>query len=422
MWGCQELRELTGWAPAGKAGALAFIVYFGAALAYARAAQRWVIGAVSLVAVALAVRHGIPEALLSGVQSAVLFAAFLATMQLLRVALASGPLVADLRSQFAQLSSREQHDSVLLRAHLVASVLGAGALAVVAPVLAPDVSGERRSEFARSALQGIGLAVLWSPFFVAMAVATRFVPGVGLGTAVANGLAMAVLGVVLSHVLYGERGHFRVLFATWRTVVEVAVLAAAIIVANRLWGLSSLEAVVLGIPVLSLWLARGDLQKDSGAVGRRWVGTLESIAVEALVVGAALVLGEVFNELLLRGIVVIPRGPEGWPVPLLIAMPALLMLSTSLLGLHPIVSASCVLPVLSSIAKLHGLVMIGSVLLGWMLCVMLSAFVVPVMYAATVFEVEQRDLVRGRNLRYCAAFVPLALFYLWSLNAYLLPT
>jgi hypothetical protein len=420
MWACQEVRLVTGWRYAGFAGIGFFVAYFLGVLATARASQRWVIAGVSATAVALAWRYSVPDALLSGIRSAVLFAAFLATMQMLRVALESSALVGEVRSHFARLSSREQHDSVLLRAKLVASVLGAGALAVVAPILAPDVSGERRKEFAQSALQGIGLAVLWSPFFVAMAVATRFVTGVSLGVAVANGLVMGAIGFALSHFLYGERGRLRALLATRRTLVEAAILAGAIILANYAWGLSSLEAVVIGIPILSVWVARRELRAQPAATIRRWVSTLESIAVEALVVGSALVLGEVVNELVRSGVLAIPHGPQAWPVIVLIALPPFLMLGISLLGLHPIVTASCLLPLLTSIDKLHGLVVIGSVLLGWMLSVVLSTFVVPVMYAATVFGVRHGELVRGRNLRFCAAFVPIAVAYLWALNAFLL--
>jgi hypothetical protein len=43
------------------------------------------------------------------------------------------------------------------------------------------------------------------------------------------------------------------------------------------------------------------------------------------------------------------------------------------------------------------------------------------MYASAVFHVRHRDLVIGRNLQFCACFVPLAAAYLWALNMLLLP-
>jgi hypothetical protein len=419
MWICQEAALLTGWEGAAFAGVAAFSLYFLVALTGARSSQRGVIAAVSCVAIGITLHYHVSHAFLSGIESAVLFAAFLATMQMLRVALEASPLVGAMRTQFAGLSTAQQHDSTLLRAHLLSSVLGAGGLAVMAPLLAPDEPREVRRAFAQSALQGMSLSVLWSPFFVAMAVCTRFVRDVGLGAAILEGVGMALLGLGLSHFLHGARSGPSPLSTLRRTLAEVAVLAAAIILANRIWGLSSLEAVVLGIPPVALWTARRQVADGPSKLARLWFVSLESIAVEALVVGAALVLGEVFNELLVRGIVSIPHGADAWPILALISLPPLLMLGSSLLGLHPIVSASCLLPLLTSSAKLHASVVIGSVLLGWMLCVALSSFVVPVMYAATVFGVSQRELVLGRNLRFCAFFAPLAVLYLWALNTLL---
>ena len=54
-----------------------------------------------------------------------------------------------------------------------------------------------------------------------------------------------------------------------------------------------------------------------------------------------------------------------------------------------------------------------------MLCVMLSGFVVPVMYAASVYGVRQRELVLGVNLRFCAPCVPVGILYLWFGNVLL---
>lgn len=393
-----------------------FFAYYAVALLLSRSAQRGVIAAVSLLAVAAAARYSIPEALAKGIASAVLFAAFLAAMQMLRIALDSSPLSERLRVHFTALPQPEQQDAVTLRTHLVSSVLGAGGLATVVPLVDVECSPERRRELAESALRGLGLAVLWSPFFVAMAVSTRLARDTSLIAAIASGLAMALAGLALSHVLFGGLLRASWLLPLRRTILESAVLAAAIVLADRIWGIGNLEAVVLGIPIVAAAIAWGELRTGPMRLCRRWLFSLEAIAVEALVVGTAMILGEVAKELLAHGIVAIPNGIDAWPIALLIALPPVLMLGTSLLGLHPIISASCLLPLLASVEKLHSLVATGSVLLGWMLCVVLSTFVVPVMYAATLFEVRQGDLARGRNLRYCAAFSPIALAYLWALN------
>jgi len=418
MWGIEVVKLATGSRVAAWAGMAAFLFYFLAALAISRPAQRWMIATVATVTVALTVHFGIPSSLSRGIESAVLFAAFLAAMQMLRTTLESSPVMHAARSGFGALPPRQQHDSLVARTHLLSSVLAAGGLAAVGPLLTKTRPEPERRAFAQSALQGFGLVALWSPLFVAMAVSTRLAHA-SLAGAVLSGLAMAAIGLLLSHVLYGGRVERSWVLPIRRTILEAAVLAAAIILVNRFWGIGNLEAVVLGIPVLALWIGRKELRPGAGALSRRWVASLATIAVEALVVGAAMVLGEVLKDMISQGMLQPPAGLEGLPVLMLIALPPALMLGTSLVGLHPIISASVLLPILASIPVLHPVVVVGSVLLGWMLTIVLSLFVVPVLYAAALYEVDPETLVVGRNRSFCALFIPLALGYLWALNTWL---
>src|SRR3990170_446156 len=84
MWLCEEVRLVAGWGLAAWTGAAAFLAYFVVALVLSRPAQRWIIAAISAAAVAAALHFSVPAALAKGVESAVLFAAFLAAMQMLR--------------------------------------------------------------------------------------------------------------------------------------------------------------------------------------------------------------------------------------------------------------------------------------------------------------------------------------------------
>jgi hypothetical protein len=422
MWLYEELRIIIRGAEsavdAGPVCVTLFAVLFVTAWPIARNAHRMMIVAVLAISAAVAFHFEIPGTLVSGVQSAVVLSAFLAVMQMLRVALELSPGTATLRGEFSGLSEKEQHDSLVLRTHLMSAILGAGALAAVAPLHDPDASEPQRLGFAETALQGVGLAVLWSPFFVAMAVCTRLSRNLSLAAAVANGLAMACIGLSLSHLLYGGPFRLTALRALRRTAVEVAVLAVAIIAANRAFRIGSLEAAVIGIPAVSLWLVRDKLRNDGSAAFRRWYALLGSIAVEALVVGGAMVLAEVIRGLLANDIISVPQFAVAWPPPLLLSLVPALMLASSFVGVHPIISASCLLPMLAAVTRLDSMVAAASVLLGWMLCVVLSSFVVPVMFAANLFGVPSSKLASGRNMRFCALYLCIALAYLCAINAY----
>lgn len=419
IWALVAAGVALRWHGALDLALLAAIPFAIATFAAAPVAPRVVIVVVLGASLALAFGYSVPAAARRGAESGLLAAAFLATLQMLRIALETSPTIHVERAELEALDDRRLHDACLARAYLLASVLAAGALAVLGPLLAPDALPERRRAFAESALQGVALAVLWSPFFVAMAVCTRLVPGPSLASVMASGLAMALAGIVMSHLAFGRRGGPYPFASLKRTAAQAVLFAGGIVVANQLFGLGNLEAIVLGVPLVAVALARRELQAGPRPLMRRWAISLEAICVESLIVLAALMLGEVIGALIAGGIITLPSGIASAPPYALVAVPSFVMVSLAVIGLHPIVSGSALLPLLASLGSLHGLVVIGSVLVGWMLCVVLSVFVVPVMFAAAVFRTRSRDLVLGRNLVFSGGFLAIGIGYLCLLQAVL---
>ncbi len=376
-----------------------------------------VLAATALVAAgALAWQFDIGGSLINGARSATLFVAFLATMQMLKVSIELGAGLEQVRRAQEALGAREQHDAMLFRSWLLGSIFAAGTLAVVAPLVGPDRPADQRRDMGQSALQGVGLALLWSPFFVAMAVCTRLTTGITLGAAVANGLALAMLGLVISHLDFGGRLQSRWMRPHGKVFVASAAMALAVVAANRAFGLSNSQAIVAGVPLVALFLARRAVRAGPRSAGVRWLGSLEAIAGEALLISASLVLGEVIKDLTAQGVVSLPAALLAWPEPALIVWPALVMVALSVAGFHPIIGASLLFPLQSSLAVLHPVVAGGSVLVGWMLAVQLSTFAVPVMFAASLFRVRPPDLVRGAMWRFAMLFTPAAWLHLWLLN------
>jgi hypothetical protein len=249
-----------------------------------------------------------------------------------------------------------------------------------------------------------------------MAVCTRLSTGLTLGAALANGVAMALLGLVLSHVAFGGRLQTGWMKPLARVFGGTVAMAAAVLVIHHVWGLGNSEAIVASVPFVALFLARDALRTSPRGVAQRWLTSLESIAGEALLVSASLVLGEVMKDLIAQGAVQMPAAMLAWPQPLLIVWPAIAMVALSVAGFHPIIGATLLFPLQSALPQLHPVVAAGSVLTGWMLSILLSRFAVPVMFAATMFGVAPRELVNGRGLRFGLLFAPAAWAYLWTLN------
>lgn len=400
----------------GPLSVMVLAAYFVVGFRVARMAVRVVAALALLLAGGLALRFDITGSLLDGARSAVLFIAFLSTMQMLKVSLELRPGLERIRQENEALGDREQHDAMLMRSWLMASIFAAGTLALVAPLAGPDRDAAGRRRLGQSALQGVGLALLWSPFFVAMAVCLKLSTGITLGGALANGLMMAFIGLSISHLAFGGKLRLASILPIWRVLAATVAMALIVIVLNLSLGLGNSEAIVASVPLVALMMSRHALRVSAGLVVRRWHKALESIAAEALLVSASLVLGEVVKDLLAQGVIAMPAGMMNWPELLLIVLPALVMAALSVAGFHPIIGASLLFPLQSALPVLHPLVAAGSVLTGWMLAVLLSTFAVPVMFAATMFRVPARDLVMGAGMRFSLMFSPAAWLYLWGLN------
>jgi hypothetical protein len=94
------------------------------------------------------------------------------------------------------------------------------------------------------------------------------------------------------------------------------------------------------------------------------------------------------------------------------------MLIVSFGGLHPLVTASVLLPVLQRIPTgVSDLSLAAAVLLGWGAAVIVAIWAVPVMIASSVFEVPAQRLVLGANLRFAALLIVVGVFILGIVQA-----
>ena len=73
----------------------------------------------------------------------------------------------------------------------------------MAAVLNDKADEAERRRFALSALRGMNLAPLWSPFFVAMALASAYLPSVSLIQIMPVGLITAMASLVVSILFFG---------------------------------------------------------------------------------------------------------------------------------------------------------------------------------------------------------------------------
>ncbi len=354
-------------------------------------------------------------------ESATIFSAFFGTIMVLRATADRRPETADARIMFRRLSADQQSGAFLIGAHLIGALLVVGAMAVLAPIQDRDASDAERRAAAEASLRGMCLAPLWSPFWIAMAVAYQYLPSVPLWHVLGIGIPMAAGGLILSHLMFARGLGLALL---WRAVKglaaiapPVALCALAITLLTSFTDLSTIQSVVVCTPLLCaaalLATGRGAFTSALGGIYRGIGG----VADEVVLITIALVLGRVLQKTLSDA------GVSDWirgfdlPPESLVVIIVVVMTAAALAGIHQLVSITVMLVLLVPLgAGLADVLLMQAALLGWAFASMVGISAVSVASAGTMFRVPMEQLSFGPNLKYIAAYGIAATAALMALN------
>lgn len=399
-----------------------FLIYLVLAVATAHVAARLLSFALCAGTIAIAWTDGTWAEAVSGFLGAMVFAAFLPSVFLLRHAFSGDRRLNAYRSEVAGASPERQKGLLMVGAHLLGSTLTVGAFAVLAPLVPQDATPARRNELAQAAIFGVCLSVIWSPAFVAMAVVTDFMPHLPLWQLVGLGMVIGVLGLGLGFARVRAPGRMRLALAgVWalRFVLPwVAVSAGAIIVTSSLAGVSTLVAASLVLPplaaVLLLMQPRGSFAATLHATRANLdrLGPEISIVALAFTLGAVMLASPTVSEVI-GGVL----GPD-LPAPLLVTAIVATMMAVVFLGGHPIVIASILLAVFASVeTALEDLTVAVAVLLGWGCSAMIAPAGLIIIVSTGMFGVPRKSVILSRNALQAVALAVLGIALLSALNA-----
>lgn len=422
IWFLVLLRILWREAPVDDVAALALAALFCIGLIRLRRRALVLGAALTLAAFGLAASFGAWRALWAGLGEATIFAAFFITLVVLRSTADRRPETLRTRDLMALLAPRQRLTATLFGANVMGAVLVVGAHAILAPVHDRNAPERERERIAIIALRGMGLAGLWSPFWVAMAVSFQYLPDVPLWSVMALGLSLAAGGLALGQIMAGasHRGMRAALGALLPVVPPVAIAAGSVVALTSFTPLRPLEALLIGIPVLAAaaQLPRGpralwDLASASYARS-------PSVLGEMTIVTCAFVLGRV----LVSGLGVLDPAP--WlgqgivPPPAIVAAVIVVPALLALIGIHQIVTITVLLALLTRAPTgVADLVLFQCALIAWSIASMIGLTAISTVAAASFFRVRLERVAFGANLGFGAAFAVLATAILSLLNTVL---
>lgn len=377
--------------------------------------------AVTAASIGIAWFQGSAAALLAGFDKGQIFGAFLPAVMLLRATAEASPRIAGIRSDLQRLDPAAAENWMQYGSHALGAVLNIGATAILAPVVKQGADAERRAALARSSARGIGGAVMWSPFFPALAFTSQLVPHSAMWQAMLIGVGLSVIGLVLSYVLFtpslGWRG-FKASIAGLKPLVAPMLLVIGIVVsATIVVGWSGLQSVALLVPLLCLGYLSRLGPDERGQVARRAAASFARLSDELLIVVGAAVLGACIGSLpavQALGSSVTPGVLSG---PILLAAVALVLLALGQVGLHPMIGTSIVVPIVAAGAfGVCGPVLVATAVFAWALFGSTAIWALPVAAGANLFDVPARQMLSRRTAMFALLCVATGLPYLAAAN------
>lgn len=370
------------------------------ALPRAKPVTRWLAGALALAAAALAAHGPTPvTAVQQGLLDALMFAAYLPVVQLLRIVAGYLPAMAVARGRFAALPPQASAAGFVVGAYGIGTIITTGAHAVLSPLVPGNASLPERRRSALASLRGVSLTAFWSPFAVSVAFGAHNVPDAPLLLLLPLGFLIALLALGIAVAIDGGgRGLVSALRGLLPILPGTGVAALAVVGVAAATGVSGLDAVILVMPPLSLaalwWQARSRFAAACGEVWRA-VGRPSD---EALLVPLALILGRLIEtepglSTLLAPIL------TGLPVPLLLAAVMLTLIGLGMAGVHPMVTAASLVALFAGMpGALSPLALLQAILVAWGFATMLSPSGVTLIIAALAYRVPYPQLSLSRNL------------------------
>ena len=392
---------------------------------FALAASRWqtlaLCGALLAASLALCFAFDVWSALWPGIQKALIFLAFMPTAMLIRSTADQRPEIATTRVLFASLPRAERDGGLLIGCHAIGSVLGVGIFSLLAPIAGPDAVEDERRKLVAVGLRGMCLAAIWSPFFVSMALASEYLPGVPLWQIMPAGFLLAMVGLLTSYVLFdnagGVSGLVRSLRSLGPVLPNVAVAAIVVAVVSGVSGLSTLQSLAISVPPLCA-LALAPLGRAKAAIAcRATYRGLGNVGGEIGILTFSVILGVVFAAALAHSGLA-PDLALLTPSPIsVIAVIVGGMCIAGFFGIHPIVSATVLLVLVANLP--HGiadLALMLAILTGWALAAMISISGISVVLSSALFHVPPERLIMQQNLILVGVFGMIAILLISLVN------
>ncbi len=386
----------------GNVGVLSLICFFVLTFRSLKKESNFII--LLLLILAFIILDRIPsfEEFLSGGRFILVFSALLPTMILIRSVSIEVERVKISQNLLKNLPAQISTSGFQIASHFFGSVINTGTFSILSGALPEDCDKDYRKSIAEACLRGMNTSATWSPFFVAFAVGQAFIDRTNSLIAIGFGVFIGLLFNLISLPIFANGLTFKQIklsLACLSPVVPIlSLIMFSVLTVSLIFDFTALSAVVLVMPIMIFIYSVFNFKNISKIFSnsKSW---LLNTSDDIIVISIAMLIGHLishsntindynflFNSLIL----------PAWSI---LAFTPFIITLFSFIGIHPIITSTIALSLLSSgQAEIHPALIMQAHLVGWAGGTMSSVASLSILTCSNLFQVESIKLAFGPNL------------------------
>ena len=385
-----------------NAGVLSLLLFF--VLTFSRLKKESFTIIIILVVVAFFLLDQFPsfEDFLSAGRFTLVFAALLPTMTLVRSASLKVKRVKNSQDLLRNLPTSISTSGFQIASHFFGSVINTGTFSILSAALPENSDKNYRKAIAEACLRGMNTSATWSPFFVAFAVGQAFIDKTNSWIAMACGILVGMLFnlVSLPVFAYGSTlNKIKYSLACLSPVFPLlTIIMFSVLSVSLFFDFTALSAVVLVMPVLIVIYLLFNLKKISEIYSNTKSWLLNS-SDDITVICIAMLVGYLISRSNSINDYILLLDSAFFPSWSLLALTPLIITVFSFMGIHPVITSTIALSLLTTVQiDIHPALLMQAHLGGWAAGTMSSVASLSVLTCSNLFQVESRKLAFGPNL------------------------
>ncbi len=385
-----------------NAGVLSLLLFFILTFNRLKKGSITIISILIIVAFFLLDQFPSFEDFLSAGRFTLVFAALLPTMTLVRSVSLKVKSVTNSQDLLRDLPTSISTSGFQIASHFFGSVINTGTFSILSAALPENSDKNYRKTIAEACLRGMNTSATWSPFFVAFAVGQAFIDTKNSWIAMVCGILVGMLFnfVSLPVFAYGSTlNKIKYSLACLSPVFPLMFLIMISVLSVSLYfDFTALSAVVLVMPVLIVIYLLFNLNNFFEIYSNTKSWLLNS-SDDIIIICIAMLVGYLISRSNSLNDYILYVDSAFFPSWSLLALTPLIITLFSFIGIHPVITSTIALSLLTSVHKdIHPALLMQAHLVGWASGTMSSVASLSVLTCSNLFQVESRKLAFGPNL------------------------